>query len=112
MTFTHMFPNNSATPFQVAVGITVMTNDAFFALAPPDPLGDESQAWYYWSLRETLRPLAGIGPFNTHWEADIRSRRALRGGFKLIYVIETDAAGNTADTILVTTMRLLWEVKT
>jgi len=100
---------SSDTAQQVALGITVMTNDAFAALAIPDPLtGDFQQGWYYWTARQVLGAGSG-GPREMFWEADIRSARKLRGGFKLVMVSETTAI-NDLGTALFINMRNLWQI--
>jgi len=110
MSFNHMLGSVNAVPSRVGVGITIMTNDAFFALAPPDPAGDESQGWYYWTEREQLHELVGDNGSNLAWEADVRSSRRLRGGFKLVLVVETIAGAHIDASELHISMRNVWKV--
>jgi len=109
MAFNHMLPGQDLAVITVAVGITVMTNDAFFALASPDPLSDFQQDWYYWHLHDSMR-VSGPTENSNRWNADIRSARRLRGGFKLVMVVETNAVGNPDTTDLSVVMRNLWQV--
>ncbi len=93
---------------QVALGITVMTNDAFAAGAVPDPLtGDFQQAWYYWTCLQ-LTHAAAAAPV-TEREVDIRTARKPRGGFKLVAITESIST-NDIDTVLFLGMRNLWQV--
>jgi len=90
---------------QLAIGITVMTNDAFAGLVVPDPLSDFQQDWYYWQALGTAWNINGEAVVV---EADIRSARRLRGGFKLVLITESPAS-NSLDTELWMTMRNLWK---
>ncbi len=93
---------------QIALGITVMTNDAFAAAAVPDPLtGDFQQAWYYWTCMQLVH--SGVNAEPNKRMADIRTARKLRGGFKLVAITES-LASNDLDTTLFLSMRNLWQV--
>jgi len=77
---------------EVAIGITVVTKDAIAAFAVPDPLStlDQNHDWYYWSSRNgTLGP-AGSDDGSWVWNFDIRTSRRLRGGYRLVYIVEKD----------------------
>ncbi len=108
MTYNHIVAVADAVPSRIGIGVTIMTNDGFVALAPPDPLSDSSQSWYYWMLRDFR--VAQTVNINDQWSADIRSARRLRGGFKLVLVVETDAATHIAASTFRATMRNLWRV--
>ncbi len=97
----------TATPQQLGIGITVVTNDAFAALAVPDPLSDFAQDWYYWTARAMRLQLDAMTQIS--WDVDIRSARRLRGGFKLA-IISQSPASNDVDTTLFITMRNLWQI--
>jgi len=99
---------NTTTIQQVALGITVMTNDAFAAAAVPDPLtGDFQQAWYYWSCMQLVHNASGVPPSTR--TVDIRTARKLRGGFKLVAITES-LSTNDIDTALFLNMRNLWQI--
>jgi len=97
---------------QIAYSITLVTNDAFAAMAVPDPLFDFAQSWYYWNSQTHLFQAGGIlgrqeaaAPI-VH--VDIRSQRRLRGGFKLVFISQTPVT--QVDFTLGVSMRLLWTV--
>ena len=92
---------------QIAIGITIVTEDALDPIAQiPDPLFDAEQSWYYWANREYSAP-AGAGTMS-QWDADIRSMRKLRGGFRIIAISETPPT--TFPTNVTISMRALWSV--
>jgi len=94
---------------QVGLGITVMTNDAMAGTALPDPLtGDFQQAWFYWTVRQITLQSTSV-PREQFWDADIRSARKLRGGFKLVIISES-VSTNDIDTSLFINMRNLWQI--
>ncbi len=92
------------------VGICVVTNDAFFAAAVPDPLGDTTQGWYYWD-NFTLNPqnINAAGTMDSHVLTDIKTKRRLRGGYKLVLVTEAPA-GNDLATKIILSIRALWKI--
>ena len=110
MQYSFMIDSNSSTttPQQLALGMTVLTNDAFAALAVPDPLSDFQQDWYYWVAKAKVFDI-DAGPQSIDWEADIRSARRLRGGFKLA-VVSQSPASNDIDTTCFITLRNLWAI--
>ncbi len=92
---------------RIGLGITVMTNDAFAALAVPDPLSDFQQDWYYWTTLQQVFASGNIdGPAKDH---DNRTARLLRGGFKLVLISESLSL-NDIDTNLSIMMRNLWKI--
>ncbi len=109
LTFNHQLLQTNAANQHVAVGITVMTNDAFTAGATPDPAGDFQQDWYYWHIMNSVR-VSGGAPENNRWEADIRSARRLRGGFKLVMVVQTLSAEHPTNSSMWATLRNLWQI--
>ena len=87
------------------MGIAVVSEDALAATAVPDPASDFNQDWYYWTGR-SIKVRAPEGPQVVTWDADIRSMRRLRGGYRLVMVSETGANEDSLE--IHTTMRLLW----
>ena len=92
---------------RAALGIYVASHEAFLQLAFASPFsGDETTGWYYWTSRVLLHAAAANSP--DQWEVDIRTQRLLRGGYKLIGVVE-----NPAQTLVLSLdmdVRTLWEV--
>ena len=106
---THNLTFESGNPQEVGLGITVMTNDGFFALAPPDPLSDFQQDWYWWTFMSNMKET--FSSEASYQEVfDIRSARRLRGGFKLVLVTETSVGGHPVASELRVSMRNLWQV--
>ncbi len=96
----------SITPNSVVVGFAVVTADAFAAGALPDPVADSNQDWLYWT-RRSVQGITAIGQATPNrWEADIRSMRRLRGGYKLVMIIENQA--NQVASSLEVAVRTLW----
>ncbi len=91
--------------FDIGLGISVVTNDAFAAPVIPDPLSDFQQGWYYWTERTGF--LTPEFP-SYHWDAEIRSMRKLRSGFKLILTTENPIT-ELAHLVSITA-RTLWTV--
>ena len=89
----------------MSVGVGVVTRDARLAGVVPLPLSSFNQDWLYWTLRK-FKQQTTSGVQMLLWEADIRSRRRLRGGYDLVMVAESPV--NTDVTILTVGMRLLW----
>jgi len=99
---------NNVDPQLAAIGIYVLGHEAFDQTAFSDPLGDDQQSWYYWSFM-TVSKVAGSAP-QQHWEADIRTKRRLRSGYKLAVV--TNNPLNDSATDLTMSARLLWALST
>ena len=92
---------------QIAVGIAVVTADALDPIAQiPDPLFDAEQGWLYWTNREWSGP-AGSGTRQS-WDADIRSMRKLRGGYRLVLITESPATSFPSNISI--SLRALWSV--
>ena len=89
---------------QVFIGICVVTEDALAAFALPDPGSDFNQDWYYWAARNTR---ATENDSLVSWDADIRSARRLRGGYRLVMIVEAPAS-NVNDIAISPSMRNLW----
>jgi len=89
----------------MAVGIAVITEDAFTASALPDPEVDFNQDWYYWTRRQMIPTTTETNGMVT-WDVDIRTRRKLRGGYVLAMVVQTSTQEVALD--LDVSMRLLW----
>ncbi len=87
------------------IGIYVAGHEGFDQNAVSDPEGDFFQDWYYWTRRAIMRDTAGEAAM-VSWDADIRSMRKLRGGYKLVMVVTHPLNGNPLE--LRTSMRLLW----
>ena len=93
---------------QVALGIAVVTNDAFVAGAIPDPIsGDFQQSYYYWTSFGNVL-VSGTGPCSESESFDIRSKRVLRSGYKLVLVSESPA--QEINCVLHISIRNLWEI--
>ena len=84
----------------MAMGLYVVNHEGFVQTAFSDPMSDEGQDWYYWTLRSTASLRA------TQWEADIRTARRLRAGYKLIVVVNNPL--NPVPTQLNLGIRSLW----
>ncbi len=95
-------------PQHNSMGITIMTNDAFFAVASPDPEGDFQQSWYYWNRWQTTFPTVAQVQ-RAMPMVDLRSSRRLRSGFKLVMVNETPATNTVAFEVHIA-MRNLWRL--
>ncbi len=98
--------NTDATAAQIFYGIGVVTEDALAALAVPDPASDFNQDWYYWRAQTIKVQTTNGGDQFVSWEADIRSQRRLRGGYRLILVVQAVTA--PYQTRVHAGMRLLW----
>ena len=70
------------------------------------PLANENQDWYYWTARSTFREGEER---QQSFEADIRSRRRLRGGYHLVMVGQPDSA-NASNITLTVGLRQLWAI--
>ena len=86
------------------IGVSVMTADALFAGATPDPRDDVLQDWYYW------RGWEGMVSDDQNHEAsfDIRSSRRLREGFRLAWV--TQNSSTEVDAEMRVHLRTLWRM--
>ncbi len=91
---------------ETLIGIAVITNDAFAAGAVPDPLTDAQQSWYYWN-HIIVVPVGGA-PHVTVVDFDMRTMRKLRGGYKLVAVVQNGT--NVIALTVFATFRNLWVV--
>ena len=103
--FDFIIPNLGSTEFTMSFGIVVVTADGFLGGSVPDPETDFNQDWYYWTRRSFQFETVG-SPAQASWDADIRSMRKLRGGYRLIGIVETPVNPDISITML--SMRLLW----
>jgi len=93
---------------QLATGISVVTADALAALALPDPIGDVATDWYYWTAAAAIMGAAAqTNPVEI--DADIRTSRVLRGGYRLVLSTESPAS-NDVDTNVSLAIRALWVI--
>ncbi len=104
--FMHNGVDVSVSEQEIFIGIAVVTEDALAAGSLPDPASDFNHDWYYWTFRTHKWTTAASQPPQISWDADIRSMRRLRGGYRLVMISENDMQDNA--TILRTGMRLLW----
>ncbi len=88
------------------MGICVVTNDAFAAAAVPDPLTDAQQSWYYWTQR--VYSAVNAAEARVSWDFDMRTMRKLRGGYKLIGVLQNPT--NQSNQTVSLAFRNLWTV--
>ena len=105
MHFDLVIPTAAATQQIVSLGIYVASHEGFDQNAFSDPEGDFFQDWYYWTRRAAQVEATGE-PRTFSWDADIRTMRKLRGGYKLVYVVSHPL--NPQPVELHTSMRLLW----
>ena len=88
-------------------GILVMTASGFDQGAFEDPEGSAFQSYLYWT-RRTVNP-ASPGARHLSWDADIRSMRRLRGGYKLIALASHPIQVLPAEILM--SGRFLWSVQ-
>ena len=101
--------NDVAQLIEMAWGVAVVTADALVAGAVPDPLTDEAQAWYYWDAYEGTIAIIGEGPRGgLEIKFDIRSKRRLRSGYRLAFIIEKEASPSPVEVFLAS--RAVWSV--
>ena len=74
-------------------------------MAQPNPLTDINQGWYLWRALQSVRITAEM---NYTWEFDIRTARVVRGGFRLVGVLETGT--NPGPVRLSLSGRMLWQI--
>jgi len=92
---------------RMALGVTVLGHEGFAQLAFPTPFtGDNQVGWHYWTSR-FFRPHS-TAPLPVLWDADIRTQRLLRGGYKLVLISENPAQDIATD--LDVSLRSLWEI--
>jgi len=94
----------SIQPQRMAMGIYVVSHEAFDQTAFSDPTADEGQDWYYWTQR-AVQP-NGISSQGDYWDIDLRTSRRLRAGYKLIMVVNNPL--NDVVTNLTVGLRTLW----
>ena len=93
--------NTTSNPAHAAIGIYVLSDEAFDSLAFADPLADVQQPWYYWTfttIANTSTPQ--VIPF------DIRTSRRLRQGYRLMAV--TNNVLNDQQTKITLSARAVW----
>ncbi len=95
----------SAAAHDFAIGIGVVTLDAFAAGAVPDPLSNFDQDWYYWTHRQFKRTTAAEQALAS-FDFEIRSKRRLRGGYALVMVVENPVQLDAMNVNIA--MRNLW----
>jgi len=66
-----------------AVGVAVITGEAFDAAVVPDPVSDVSQSWYMWHGQVESREA---------YQFDIRTARVLRTGYFLVVAFQAAPA--------------------
>ncbi len=89
----------------VSMGVAVVTEDALAAAALPDPEFDFNHDWYYWTRRMHKQNTLDSPPI-TSWDAIIRSKRRLRGGYRLVLITENPANPDPIEVMI--SMRNLW----
>ncbi len=91
---------------QAFYGVAVVNRDAAAAaVALPDPASDFQQSWYYW----TARGMPGdTGNRTQSWDFDIRTKRRLRSGYDLIFVVEN--LSNELPIAVQISFRNLWTI--
>ncbi len=89
----------------VTYGVCVVTADALAGGAVPDPHLDLNQGWYVWDSWSGL--LSGNGEQWTRY-FDIRTSRALRGGYRLAFVSNNTIMEVEADLHM--RFRCLWSM--
>jgi len=95
----------------LGIGIAVVTLDAFTSGALPDPLGDLNHDWYFW--RASAWHLPGVDPGQdafTTMPIDIRSSRRLRGGYRLIVIVEKEVTTEVSWN-MVFSLRSVWALQ-
>ena len=90
--------------YQVGLGIYISTADAVIT-APPDPLSDTNQAWYYWRADRDFHEATVEGRKEPK-SFDIRTGRRLRQGYRLGLIFET--IGNPGTIQVNLSARMLW----
>ncbi len=90
----------------MSLGIVVVTEDGFLGGSVPDPESDFNQDWYYWTRRSLQHSSVGDGNAMVEWDFDIRSMRRLRGGYRLIGIVETPT--QAVATVQMISLRALW----
>ena len=86
-----------------SIGIAVVAQDNLAQL--PDPEADFNQDWYYWTRRMHKQNTLDNPPMIS-FDADIRSKRRLRGGYALKMMVENPV--NPDPLVVHISMRLLW----
>ena len=86
------------------MGIYVCTHEAFDQGAFLDPSGEQGQDWWYWTSKVVLA--LGGATNQVVWSADIRTKRLLRAGYKLVVVFNNFL--NDSIVVIDLAMRILW----
>ena len=71
----------------MTLGVAVVTRDGIGA--PPDPIDDPEQDWYFWD--HWTGDLMNSGQSNFSRSFDIRSKRRLRQGYRLVLITQNTA---------------------
>ncbi len=97
-----------------STGITVMTADAAVAALTPDPSSDFDQDWYFWQGQafhlHQAGALASTDSMVEIAKIDIHTARRLRGGFRLVMIIEKGVTVEVAWNLTVG-LRALWSLQ-
>jgi len=97
---------------ELGIGIAVITEDALTGLAAPTPLdvNDDDQDWYFWATRS--EHIASVGNITQTFDLpiNIRTSRKLRGGYRLVAMVEKGVTVETSWNISIS-MRLLWKLQ-
>jgi len=104
-----MYAEDTSGEIAWAMGVSLSTLDGI--QGPPDPIGDAQQDWYYWTGSPVSAISSGLvagESANPKIAVDIRSKRRLREGFRLILVSESEPTGSTQPAILAYNIRTLW----
>jgi len=94
------------TPQSASFGISLYSHEALTGPSLNDPNSDPEQDWYYWASRTVERDSNNIIK-SVSWDADIRSKRRVRGGQALI-MVGAARSTNTVNLTVNVAMRLLW----
>ena len=89
----------------LSTGLVVVSQDGFSGGTLPDPESDFNQDWYYWTRRMHKQNIIDNPPI-TSWDADIRSKRRLRGGYTLALRVQNPINPDPLEVHV--SMRLLW----
>jgi len=106
MDWTFTSPVSDVNPQHAGVGIYVITEDAFDQLAFADPLGTPQISYYYFHFATLNNSGAAQSPQT--WSADIRTKRRLRTGWRLVIVANNPT--NDVATELNLSARGLWTI--
>ena len=86
------------------VGFTIAGLDAVSSTSLPDPSGDPSHPWYYWTAMQLSEPNV-----TREKEFDIRTSRIVKPNFRFMFIIDGDSSNSGALSFDVS-LRLLWQL--